>query len=77
MNELKSVLNFYQSVFFSKNIEYEYSARVGYMLSEKIEKRRQPFTDGTFFKECINCSIHGVCQSQNIKNIHLYGITVE
>lgn len=77
VNELKLVLNYYQSVFFSKNIEYEYSVRVGYMLSEKNEKLGKPFKDGTFFKKCINCSIRGVFRSQNIKNIHLNGITVE
>ena len=73
IEELKLMLNKQQTLFYKVNKESETAVRASYVITEEIAKKRKPFSDGEFIKDCMMRAAEIVCpdKKQCFLNISL------
>ena len=55
------MLNKQQTLFYKVNKESETAVRASYVIAEEIAKKRKPFSDGEFIKDCMMRAAEIVC----------------
>ena len=78
IEELKLMLNKQQTLFYKVNKESETAVRASYVIAEEIAKKRKPFSDGEFIKDCMMRAAEIVCpdKKQCFLNISLSRNTI-